>query len=157
MFLTHVFDPSPKTFPVSKGFLMPLSAPKCFGCPWWGVAVVPPRILTRATCPGHVWRMVPQLRLWHPSSDSVSSSFSSDSVCLIWSCHRGTFFKINSLHIPQQESNVSTSKHIFPIGPLNNAYGWSFSASMNSHAASGQGLTDGKLIRQQYCKFKNLP
>ena len=29
----------------------------------------------------------------------------------------------NSLHIPKQESDVSTSKDIFPIGPLNNAYG----------------------------------
>ena len=69
-------------------FLRPMiSVPKCSQVLWMplvgGGCRPPPRTLTRATCPGHVWRMVPQLRLLHPSSDSVSSSFSSDSVCLI--------------------------------------------------------------------------
>ena len=35
-----------------------------------------PRTLTRTTCPGHVWRTVPQLPLLRPSSNSVSSSSS---------------------------------------------------------------------------------
>ena len=51
---------------------MLLGAP---GCPCRG-DLQPPRTLTRATCPGHVWRMVPQLSLLRPSLDSVSSSSS---------------------------------------------------------------------------------
>ena len=41
-----------------------------------GGPVVSLRIFTRATCPGYVWRMVPELPLLRSSSNSVSSSSS---------------------------------------------------------------------------------
>ena len=50
--------------------------PKCSYLPLVEVPVISSRIFTRATCPGHVWRMVPELLLLRPFSDSVSSSFS---------------------------------------------------------------------------------
>ena len=70
LLLSSLFEPrlgrkAPETFPVSKGFLMPLSAPKCSGYPWWGVAVVPPAPHTRD---------VPRTRL---ADGSPAASFTS--------------------------------------------------------------------------------
>ena len=58
--MKYVFDPSPKTFPVSKRFLMPLGAPRCSWLPLAGGADVP-------SPASHAPRAQSTFGGWHPS------------------------------------------------------------------------------------------
>ena len=58
--MKYVFDPSPKTFPVSKRFLMPLGAPRCSWLPLAGGADVP-------SPASHAPRAQGMFGGWHPS------------------------------------------------------------------------------------------